>query len=302
MLDRSDVHAPVSDAGVIKMAPKEWLAVPDNPRQRDTEAHARRARHLREPHPTHAMMNMAELPDGRRFKLDGHTRIYLWATGELLLPNSLSVQVWRCASLEHVKQLYSTFNSSKAVETGGDKIVGGLRELGLVFESDLLKKRRYLAALTLDYELMFGQTAARTREPYDYLAYWAPELTLLDSCNGTFKRFHAGTVAAALVTLRRYGPEAVPFWAAYAAGAGQKIGGEMDAVQALDERITLFIKEGRINGRANTVKMIAVSLAAFDRFRRDELYKAGHGSGVKALAPRVMKEWLIAARNKVRSW
>lgn len=304
VLDRTaDLTAPITDAGVIKMSPKEWAGVPDNPRQRDTAAHAKRAAHLKVPHPTHAFVNMALLPDGRRFKLDGHTRSYLWEAGDLAAPDVLSVQTWLCASLDEVKQLYSTFDSTDAVETGKDKLHGGLRELGLTFQSDVLTKGRYLNALSIAYELLFGQQMARSRGTYDLLAYWAPELKLFDACNGEAKRFHAGTIAAALLTLRRYGTAANEFWTTYARNRGMKIGDEMDGVQALDERITGYIKKGRTSGRAHSVRMVACALSAFERHRRSELYKAEmHGGGVKPLQPQALKDWLITAKNTLRSW
>src|SRR5882672_12509291 len=106
----------ISDGGIMAMGPKDWAAIPDNPRQRDTVAHARRAAqtNLKEPHPTHLKVHMARLADGRCYKLDGHTRSYLWEIGKLEAPQAVQVQVWDVADLDAAKELYNTFDSTAA--------------------------------------------------------------------------------------------------------------------------------------------------------------------------------------------
>src|SRR5260370_461566 len=69
------VAAPSNRPQNIELTVAEWLEIPDNPRQRDTERHLQRAKHLMTPAPTHRRVAMAQATtDDRRWKLDGHTR------------------------------------------------------------------------------------------------------------------------------------------------------------------------------------------------------------------------------------
>ena len=54
----------------------QWGKFLDNPRQRDTERHAKAAaqKHLKEYNQVHAQVAAGVLPDGTIYKLDGHTR------------------------------------------------------------------------------------------------------------------------------------------------------------------------------------------------------------------------------------
>ena len=65
----------------IRMSVDEWIKVKANPRQRDTEKHAAKAKHLLTPSPDHAHVSAARLPNETLVKLDGHTRALLWKRG-----------------------------------------------------------------------------------------------------------------------------------------------------------------------------------------------------------------------------
>ena len=97
------------------MTAAEWAAVADNPRQRDTVSRASKAKHLDVLEPTHTIVSIAELPDGKRFKLDGHTRAYKWqADPKLAPPFPLDVRVYVVADLAEVKRLYMHFEIGRA--------------------------------------------------------------------------------------------------------------------------------------------------------------------------------------------
>ncbi len=81
--------------GVITMSTTDWIAVPDNPIQRNTQERAKRANHLVVFEPVHAEVSMAMLPDGSRFKIDGHTRAHKWASGDVKnAPRQVEVKVY----------------------------------------------------------------------------------------------------------------------------------------------------------------------------------------------------------------
>lgn len=287
--------------GVIELAVEHWISIPDNPRQRDTAARAKRAKHLRELHPTHCLVNMARLPDGSCYKLDGHTRAYLWQNGQLERPEKAFATVWQCSAIDDVKALYGTFDSKEAVESVTDRVFGAVREHGVQFESDLLKSMRFASGMRLASDMMWGQAPAREKTIYEMMDYWAPELVLLDNCRPSRRRFHTGVLTAALLTFRRYGPEASNFWKNFAMGAGTKINGDRDAVQALEERMEYLRSGNKLTGRGNNNQVVRICLSAFDAYQRDYTYTS-EGNGIKSMGDNSFDRFIAAAAKTLRRW
>lgn len=285
--------------GVIDLSVDSWVSVPDNPRQRDTEGRAKRAKHLRALHPTHCLVNMARLPDGGCYKLDGHTRAYLWKDGSLERPAKVFATLWQCNSVEEVKGLYGTFDSKEAVEGAVDRVFGAMREHDLAFESELLATKRIVSGMRTATELLFGNGPSKS--VYEMVDYWLPELNLLDQCRPTRHRFHAGVMAASLLTLRRYGPSAIGFWRNFAMGAGTKISGERDAVQALEERMESLRLHKKLSGRGNYSQIVRICLSAFDAYQRDFSYSTD-SSGIKALGDNSFERFIVATAKTARRW
>jgi hypothetical protein len=296
--ENQPVLAPIRDAGIVQMTPAQWAAVPEHPRQRNTAARSRLAKHLMALHPTHAKVDMVMMPDGRRFKVNGHTRSYLWQNGAVLPPPTLDVQCWIAETYSAVLDLYVTFDSKEAVESPMDRMYGAVREQGFEFQSDLLKSNRFATSMLRAHEFLFGQSKGTT---YAMVEYWKPELRLLDRCGPDRKRYLAGVGGAALCTLRRYGPEAIEFWTKYSENAGLKLTGEMDPVQALDERITGFVRAKQTVGQHHQIKMLMTALSAFERYRRGEMYSSV-STGIKAMKKAAADDWAIRATQTVRTW
>ena len=79
----------------IEMSIEEWIKVKDCPTQRNTEIHAKSARkkNLKESSITHSQVSAAQVKTkGNMYKLDGHTRAYLWSE-KILIPNFEQVSV-----------------------------------------------------------------------------------------------------------------------------------------------------------------------------------------------------------------
>lgn len=286
---------PVRWLGLANMTPEEWARVEDNPRQRDTERHAVSAHHLKVYHPTHARVNMAELPNGKRVKLDGHTRSYLWQSGWVEPPPVVVADIYSCPDMDAAKELYIAFDNRAAVETVGDEVFGAVRSMNLVFKSDLLKQFRFVAAIRYAYEMLFTGLAARTISPTELVDFWKVELLLLDEIEPTRKRFPTPIMMGAILTLRKYGARAQPFWRLYASGNGVKLDGRMDAVQALHERLMQRKADQCLSGRENSIDVAANAISAFEKFRDAGDYSAT-GAGVKRFAGQNLRAWLDAAR------
>lgn len=282
----------------VYLSPAEWAEIEPNPRQRDTARHAAKADHLRNPHPIHSIVNMAVLPDGRRFKLDGHTRGFLWEKGDVPAPAVLIVETWECENIDQVKQLYGYFDNSDAVETSTDRMFGAYREHGFEFKSPLLSSRKIATGARFAYQFLFGSRPAVDATEYDLLRYWKPELYLLDGCMPNWKVFPTPITAASLLTFRRYGNDAFDFWDRYAKDKGNKINGEKDAVQALHDRINSLRGHRKLTNTGNIQSVIAVALSAYNADRKGYAYSGG----IKPLGKEALSDFAASAKSTIRTW
>jgi hypothetical protein len=237
------------------MTPAEWSAIPGNPRQRNTEERARRAKHLLTPSLDQQAVKMAVLPDGRRFKVDGHTRDLFWQQHAELAPAELWVTVYHAADLAQVVELYDHCDNQAALETATDKVFGSFRELGFEPASGFMRVGAIAAALRLAFSIEMHVNAAHV-DVHTLVAHWLPELKLLDEIAISATYFNGAITAAALLTLRRNRTaeflyvvdENAPrragrpneralavkeFWERYARNDGEKAGLKLDAIEAL---------------------------------------------------------------------
>lgn len=228
-----------------KMTVKEWIAVQDNPIQRDTERHAARAKHLLAPLPIHAIVYAAELPNGQLVKLDGHTRALLWKRNQVRQPPEVLVNILAVKSMDEAKDLYKTLDNKVAVETSQDIISGALHGISFVPESSLLKKGSFTTALRVSYNAVVLQKIQRQTDIYSIVKFWTPELVALDVLDMHPNDLTTGQVAAFILTYRKHNDRILPFWRAVAGDGGMKIDGKMDGVQALQEfRLSRLKKYG----------------------------------------------------------
>jgi hypothetical protein len=257
----------------IEMSVSEWIAVPDNPRQRDTEKHLHKAKHLLSPSPIHARVSMAISPTGERWKLDGHTRALAWHRNMVTPPAKLFVDVYPVRDAAVAREFYLHFDNAVAVETGADQIAGAYREHQFSPKSKLLRRGILSNALRLADGLARGQRFATKKEEstvYELIGSWREELTWLDSLNCSIQRFKGPLITAALLSCRRYsGAEATEFWRLYNDDAGEKLEGAMDPVEALS-RVVL-----KNTVAASPVDMVGKALAAFEGHRENRSYTVG---------------------------
>ena len=290
--------------GQSTMSLAEWASIEPNPRQRDTALHARKAKHLREYDPLHRFVTMAVLPNGRRLKVDGHTRSYVWQNAMAVGPDSVTVSIYHCENEAAAEALYSKFDSSSAVETGADKIAGAARRCGLEFQTGFLKAGRYGSAVKRLYAYTtktWGQPWQSHDFVYSAVDFYAAELKLLDSVTPTPALFPSGIVMAALATFKRRGKIALPFWQAYAAEQGVKTGPKMDGVQALLETVSKHKAEaagrGAEGGGSQQIVLLGKGILAFEEFRSGGMYKVGKWGGVRAMSDQTLVEYLRKSRG-----
>lgn len=279
----------------IEMPPKEWAFVADNPRQRDTALHATKAKHLLRFAPPHADVHMAVLPDGRRFKLDGHTRSFLWENGEVVPPPILRVHVYRLSTEEEVSLAYEWFDSPMAVEKGPDVVQGAFRACDLAFNTSMLRTGRIGTALRQAYVSLVGGAGF---EYFSFVSvrsavlFFQKELEILDQLAPTPKLFSQGLQVAYFITMAGEAETAVVFWKKFIKEHGEKFGDEMDAVQALIEA-ALAKKHIRNTNR----EMMGKGLSAYLSYRAGERYLVQGRTGVKPLSERTVRKYIARKRK-----
>lgn len=284
----------------IDMSPEDWAHIPDNPRQRDTELHALKATYLNEFRPPHALVDMAVLPDGQRFKLNGHTRSFLWSTKKVPAPLRLRVTVYPLNSFADVIEAYGWFDSAAASERGADIIQGAFKANGVRLKTGMLRNGRVGTAL----RLLFSQfTSAYGKNWHDYelvyqaVRHFSTELNLLDAMSPSPKMFPPGIQMAALITLKHDHADAIDFWKLYADQRGSKNGPTMDAVQALIEAV-MKSKVGKQKGHATQQEIFAKALSAFQAYQSRNEYMVG-GTGIRPMKDSSLKKYIEQQEGRI---
>lgn len=188
----------------VEMPVSEWIAMPDHPRQRDTERHSRKshwklARGARGPVAEALRWVIAADFGGTLYKVDGHTRAYLWDNKRLPVPKTVFATIYRCKSISDVNEVYGVFDTQIASETLYDQVTGAFREQGLSLKSKRLRAGTIVDALSIARRAQAG--GKEDFDLYEAVAYFAPELRLLDSVDPQPDQFHTGVVSAALLAL-----------------------------------------------------------------------------------------------------
>ncbi len=269
-------------SGIEYMTPDQWHQVRDNPRQRDTEKHAKKAKHLSTLREDHREVLAGRLPTGELIKIDGHTRDYLWHRNTPTGPAELVVRVYECLNINAAMDLYSTVDNPAAVEGATDQVYGALRELNVQFTSPLLSRYQFINALRQATNDAYGPKHGM--DVNRIVKEWLPELKLLDLCNPCRDAFVSPTVHAALMTFRVHGESAISFWEAYANGKGELTGGYMNAVQALATRLVALKAKTRLGSGAVHREIVATCLGAYENRDKGLRYKAQH-RGNSAIKP-----------------
>lgn len=282
----------------IEMEVGEWIGIPRNPRQRNEVVRIEKSRvaHLLTPDEIHRVVAMAILPDGSRLKVDGHTRTACWKMGLVEPPKTLLVDVWECADIDAAQQLYDRFDNTFAAETGTDRVTGAYLQAGISPKSPMLKDGEIsTAARELHHYLFRTSPSKETKNAVinESIIRFAKEIELLDTVTPTRSRFPGGVVMGALITLANEPATALDFWTDYAADAGHKSNGRMDAVQALSERVS---SDKRRGSRASNIQTMSAAVAAVGGYATGATYTVRHG--ITAKSKDMMRRYADAALAK----
>lgn len=279
----------------------QWITMRDNPRQRDTVARARKAWWLSEETlEPHREVHMAVLPDGTEYKIDGHTRAYLWSTGEAMPPDEVLAVVYDCATIEDVVDLYMMFDAAEAADSITDLLFGLAREQDVHFQSELLASFKFAAAMAMAQDAVFGPGSYKRRYLKTIFGNWLKQLRLVDAVAPTHNAFPAPVLTGGLLILRKNEAEAVPFLQAYQSNSGTKGGGKMDGVQALFEYIAHVRLLHQFWGARMRNEIIRSVIGTFEGWRENRSYDVkrltdGSPQSV-AMFDRSFRKWLVDIR------
>lgn len=268
----------------VEMSFDDWAAIQSNPRQRNEVVRIEQGRvgHLLNFDPIHLQVSLAELPNGKRYKLDGHTRTKVWQLGLVARPKYLSVDVYRCADETAAAKLYDRFDNSVAGELGTDRVTGAYREAGIDPKSPMLREGGISTAIRSLYHYLHRTQPERDTKNdviNSAIKLFADEIEALDSIAPNRIAFPVGVVMGALLTLAENETRAKEFWAAYLGNAGFKMDGRMDAVEALAKKRSKAIGKGN---QAMSIGLMSASVAAFHGYLKGSTYDAEKGISEKS--------------------
>lgn len=259
---------------IIPMSVENFISIPDNPRQRDTVRHATKAMkgHLRFPSETQSVVAIACINGMPVCKLDGHTRAYLWANGDLEVVNqTLTVQAYEVKSIDEACELYTHFDSSGAVEGSVDKLSGACKQAGLVLTSGLLSDHAFNTALKVAHHLGGGGSGLNE---YYIVGLWRPAIAEVDSWGLPKTKFKgSGLVSLMLILAASPGSEpelARQFFTKFSNGEGSKSNGRKDGVQALEEHMMERRAKNLMTGYENILDMINKGYSCFSAWSKNK--------------------------------
>lgn len=256
---------------IKKLSVDEWSRITDNPRQRDTIARAAKAKrsHLAKSSPTQWVVHAAMIGGELRYKLDGHTRAYLWKSGELELPPGKLTCIVHCVdNAAEAMDLYTHYDSSLATESAKDKLAGACRENGITIASPALQPMAF--AVALRHAAGTGSLRQQKKTEYELVREWKDELVTLDSF--MLSRVNGPLLAFCLITLRVFPQTATQlceFMTRYCNDAGVKDENGKDGVQALTEHMMMRRANRTLTGWDNLLDIAERAYYCFDAYLRD---------------------------------
>lgn len=246
----------------------QWLQFKDNPIQRNTEDHARKALkyHLSTYSPTQQCV-VGAVFNNVYYKVDGHTRSYLWEHELLQKPEHVIVTIYTCTSFQQITDLYSCFDTNTAAETSIDKYAGACRLVGFEPKSSLIKKcpvATIYRILTNHYSMV---------DMYGYVKLLLPVLKKIDNLNLS-KKYSVGPFLAMLVTFLCHDSLVVSdFWINVNKDHGTKdISSGMDGIQAAIEIIN-YKNKTSLSGHSLQIYQCEQLLACFEIYIQNKRVK-----------------------------
>ena len=283
---------PVAPIRIIWMTPKEWAKVPPNPFQKENRAKRTNIEHLRHYEEEHATVRMGVYPDGRRCKIDAHTRSDIWENRPWLvdvIPARLRVECYPVKDDAEAAARFQRVDNRKSSKNAADDVHGSFRLAGISTESTFFRNASNIkSALTYAYaivmtnllsELAPQERAARLKRSTinDHVRHFAGALDALDALHVNRSKLTAPFVTAFLVAYERHGVNIVPFFKRVNEGThGIKNGKKMCPIHAVEH------ERGKHKGGGATAHMdlTAHVLGALEKYMEGDFKRADYRPNV----------------------
>jgi len=296
----------------------DFLDIQDNPIQRDTKSHARMAigkrGHLLHYSPTHALVSYAT--NGKNsWKLDAHTRAYLWQHELLEEPPHLIATIYKVEDEAEAIELYSHFDNQKATEVATHKIYGAIKYHKIKVASPTflnasgLKTAMRFAisahvnglSITATGNLTEVELVNEFKRECKWL-FGASEINYQGRKNMLGAGWTGALTLAALLLLRVHNNTALSFLEAVSNGGGEKSKGAYDAV----ELCTQYIRQMRNEGQLTTTmlpKHVLVIITCYEEWMGNRKHKdMNFLKGVRVLDRSIclekISDWLLEHGHK----
>lgn len=237
---------------VIWMTPEQWHQVPANPFQKENRAKRTNVEHLRRFVEEHATVRMGIYPDGRRCKIEGHTRDDIWANRPWLvdhIPERLRVECYHVENDEHAAERFRRVDNRKTSKNAADDVHGSFRLHGIPTTSKFFQNASNIkSSLQYAYDVVVSSTAPTSATASkqkstidDHVVLFREALTALDAIDVNRARLLAPFITAFLLAYTKHGADIVPFFARVNAGTyGRKSGKQMCPVAAIERERDLW--------------------------------------------------------------
>ena len=287
----------------IGMSVAEFVALPPHPRQRGTENRAAQARktgnRFHEYDETHRHVEAASW-DGRVYKVNGHTRAWLWGEGHALPPHGdVSVVLYRPETYEAFIELYNRFDSPEASEKAAEKVQGALRQYGVHVHSNMFSKGNIVTALRMGSPIDLPFTKI---DVYDAVRSLRQTIELVDrELSPTPKKVGGAILPAVFLTVAAHGENAIPFWRSLIADSANQCGGRADPPTKLRRLLDDRIARGTAFSRNNVSELFPYAIAAYLAWCKGTVYSTSRKSSLRPAKSHDINilRWLAAKRENV---
>lgn len=277
------------------MTPEQWAAVPDAPVQRETEKRVmtKRCAYLRKLTSAHLNVHMAITRAGREYKIDGHSRCYVWMHNMSdQVPQDVNVAVHYVEDEEAVVELYHQYDNKKSAKTSRDELVSAFKEAGIERNSKFLQSGTGVLSAIKEAYVMYTKADENAEKVYDErdvdlavaVKHFAPALEALDALDPKSNRragpnFVGPPTLAFLLGYMKYDDleggkwldQMVQFFTDYNNDLGQKVvkkdrkGSTFDPVYG----VSIIMQTGRGGGGGQRTQRAAEILGCLERYIRD---------------------------------